>query len=149
MRFALLLALPLFTACGSRSKCGDGTTETGVGGCAVTYETGTVDDTDDTDPADTDVAGACAAMTSGEDWAWDGECPMMLTPCEIEVTECSLTIGYSSGMTMGMPDGGTISGSTVTFTGGTVEGCTGEILDANTIEGSCADGCTFTLTFGG
>ena len=132
MRFAFLLALPLLAGCPDDSK-----------------DTDTGPTTTDTDGGDTDVntdVGGCDSMNAGDDWAWDGACPMMLTPCEIEVTECSLTIAYSSGMTMGMPESGTIDGSTVTFTGGTVDGCTGELIDADNIEGSCADGCTFTLS---
>ncbi len=140
MRFAFLLAFPLLAACGNSTAC------LSDKGC----ETGTfTPDTNDTDIVDTDTntdVGGCDSMSPGTDWAWDGACPMMLTPCEIEVTGCSMTIAYSSGMTMGMPDAGTIEGNLVTFSGGTVEGCTGELLDADTIEGSCADGCTFTLS---
>jgi hypothetical protein len=88
---------------------------------------------------------ACDTMTAGEDWAWRGECPQMLTPCEIEVDGCSLSIAYSSGMTMGMPNGGEISGDQITFTGGNYDNCVGTLEDADTISGSC-DGCTFTLT---
>lgn len=131
MRFAFLLALPLLAGCPDDSKDTD----------TDATDTGTPKP-----PTMNPEVGSCDAMTSGTDWAWWGACPMMLTPCEIEVTECSMTIGYSSGMTMGMPEAGTIDGSTITFSGGTVAGCTGELLDADTIEGSCADGCTFTLS---
>jgi hypothetical protein len=110
-------------------------------------DTDAVGDTDgggDTD-TDTDVEPTCDAMTAGEDWAWRGECPQMLTPCEIEVDGCTISIAYSSGMTMGMPDGGEIEGNEITFTGGSYDNCVGTLEDADTISGSC-DGCTFTLT---
>ncbi|MFN7144956.1 MAG: hypothetical protein ACK4YP_14360 [Myxococcota bacterium] len=97
---------------------------------------------DDSGPA------ACAPLTSGDDWAWQGACPQMRTPCDIVVTGCSLAIDYAAdgGMTMGMPYAGTIDGSTITFTDGdTVTGCVGTIEDADTVSGTCDDGCTFTL----
>ena len=108
-----------------------------------------------TDPAD-DTAGpvdsaeppACATLNSGDNWAWQGECPQMYTPCDIVVTDCTLAIDYAAdgGMTMGMPYSGTITDSTITFADGdSVLGCTGTIEDADSVSGSCADGCTFTL----
>jgi len=108
--------------------------------------------TDDTAPVD-DTSGetdtpACAEVASGDDWAWTGECPQMRTPCDIVVTECELVIDYDAdgGMTMGMPHGGAAAGDTVTFTDdSTVTGCVGTILSADEIEGTCDDGCTFTL----
>lgn len=106
-------------------------------------------DADADSDADTDtgtIAPGCDAVNTGNDWAWRGECPGMLTPCEITVSDCSMTIGYSSGMTMGMPTSGTIDGSTVTFSGGSVAGCVGTVTDPDSIEGSCGSGCTFTLT---
>lgn len=99
-----------------------------------------------TDTGPTDSTPLCESMTSGEDWAWEGECPQMTTPCEIVVTGCGFTIGYSSGMTMGMPSGGSIAGTAVSFTGGSVRGCEGTLEDADHISGSCASGCTFTLS---
>lgn len=72
----------------------------------------------------------------------------MRTPCDIVVTECSLTIDYSAdgGMTMGMPYAGTIEGDTITFEDGDgVNGCVGTIEDADTVSGTCDGGCTFTL----
>ncbi len=102
--------------------------------------------------ADTDSSnantGECAAVNSGTNWAWDGQCPQMVTPCDIVVDGCSLTIDYAAdgGMTMGMPYSGTVSGTTVTFAAGDeVTGCVGTVVDADTIEGTCGDGCTFTL----
>jgi hypothetical protein len=112
-------------------------------------DTDTDADTDsDTDTdADTDTAaGGCSTVSSGEDWAWDGDCPGMYTPCEIVVSDCSFTITYSSGMSMGMPTGGTIAEDVVTFSGGSVAGCTGNVMDADTIEGTCQGGCSYTLS---
>jgi hypothetical protein len=93
----------------------------------------------------------CESMSSGTDWAWNGECPQMRTPCDIVVTGCSFSIDYEAdgGMTMGMPKSGTIADTTVTFgEEGAVKGCTGTLIDADHIEGSCSDGCTFELTNG-
>ena len=73
----------------------------------------------------------------------------MRTPCDIVVDGCSFTIDYEAdgGMTMGMPTGGTIEGDTVTFTEDNgVTGCTETIIDADTVEGTCDGGCTYTLS---
>lgn len=97
-------------------------------------------------PAETDPP--CSRLRGGDDWAFDGECPQMHTPCEVAVDGCALTISYeATGMTMGMPYAATIDGDLVTFEDGDLlEGCTGTVLDARTIEGSCAGGCTFSLS---
>lgn len=90
----------------------------------------------------------CATLDSGDDWAWNGECPQMRTPCDIVVDGCSLSIDYAAdgGMTMGMPYSGTISGDTITFADDNqVDGCVGTISDSGAVSGTCADGCTFTL----
>ena len=104
-------------------------------------------DSDSDSDADTDTGAAgCDPVSSGTDWAWTGECPGMDTPCEIVVSGCEMSIDYSSGMSMGMPIAGLVAGSEVTFTGGTVPGCVGTVIDPDTIEGSCGDGCTYTLS---
>ena len=91
---------------------------------------------------------ACTELTTSEDWAWNGECPQMRTPCVVTFESCAVTIDYPSGMTMNMPSAGTIEGDTVTFTGGSFTGCVGTITDATHITGGCDDGCTFTLQVG-
>jgi len=108
--------------------------------------------TDDTGGDETgsavDTAPACSALTGGDDWVWNGECPQMRTPCDIVVNECALEIDYGAdgGMTMGMPYAATIEGDTITFADGdTVTGCVGTIEDADTVSGTCDGGCTFTL----
>ncbi len=110
-------------------------------GDSAAGETGDTADTTDTAPA-------CATLNGGTDWAWQGECPQMRTPCDIVVSGCELAIDYAAdgGMTMGMPYAGTIEGDTITFEDGdTVDGCVGTIEDADSVTGSCAGGCTFTL----
>lgn len=105
-------------------------------------------DTDLDTSADSGSGGACSALSSGDDWAWNGECPQMRTPCDIVVDGCSLTIDYEAdgGMTMGMPYEGTIEGDTITFAdGGSVNGCVGTIETADKVSGTCDGGCTFTL----
>jgi hypothetical protein len=49
-------------------------------------------------------------------------------------------------MSMGMPTGGVVTGTDVQFGGGSVTGCVGTVLDADTIEGTCSGGCTYTLS---
>lgn len=107
-------------------------------------------DSETTPTADTGTTAtppSCDAVNPGTDWAWNGACPQMLTACEIEVTDCELTIAYSSGMSMGMPTGAVVSASEVTFNAaGSVDGCVGTVIDADSIEGTCAGGCAFTLS---
>lgn len=133
----LLFTLLLACAGGAKSDDSSGT---------PTDDTAATDDSaQDSVP---DSTPACDAMNSGDDWAWQGECPQMRTPCDIVVDGCSLTIDYAAdgGMTMGMPYAGTIDGSTITFEDGdSVPGCVGTLEDADTVSGSCSDGCTFTL----
>lgn len=93
----------------------------------------------------------CDAVNAGEDWQWSGECPQMVTPCDLVVEGCEISIDYEAdgGMTMGMPYTGTIEGSSVTFTDGdSVTGCVGTLEDADTLSGTCVldgEACTFTL----
>lgn len=126
MRWTMLL--PLLFACTGTSK-----------------ESTTTDDSSATDDSSESEAPGCDAMTAGEDWTWEGECPQMLTPCEIQVEGCSIIIGYKSGMTMDMPRGGEIVGNTITFTDSGIAGCVGTLEDANNVSGTCDGGCTFTL----
>jgi hypothetical protein len=99
--------------------------------------------------ADGGTTGAtCVALSTGDDWAFNGQCPQMRTPCDIVVDGCSLAIDYEAdgGMTMGMPYAGTIAGDTITFEDGDyVKGCVGTIADPDTVSGTCDGGCTFTL----
>lgn len=120
-------------------------------GCATsggdTSDTSSDTSADTSSDTSSDTA-SCSELSSGTDWAWTGECPQMPTPCDIVVTGCSLTIDYAAdgGMTMGMPYAGTIEGDTVTFADDNgVTGCVGTILDADHVEGTCGDGCTFEL----
>jgi hypothetical protein len=110
-------------------------------GCGDKDNSG-ADDTQDTQ----DTGATCDPMNSGEDWDFQGQCPGMQTPCEILVEGCSLTINYSSGMTMGMPYAGTIEGSTIHFEDGdSVLGCVGTLEDEDNVTGTCDGGCEFTL----
>lgn len=93
---------------------------------------------------DTDLP--CDVLRSGDDWAFTGECPQMMTPCEVEFDACKLHITYSSGMTMGMPFKATIEGDVVTFKDGdVVTGCVGTIESKNLVTGTCDGECSFTL----
>jgi hypothetical protein len=103
----------------------------------------------DTD-TDTDTGPVCTKLSSATDWTWDGTCPGMLTPCDIVVKDCALTIDYAAdgGMTMGMPFSGTIDGKTITFADdNALVGCVGTIKDPDHVEGTCTNGsgCAFLL----
>lgn len=127
----MILLLSIFLACGDSDDDGDGGADDSGG------------------QADGGAAPQCVDITAGDDWAWTGECPQMYTPCDIVVKECSFTIDYEAdgGMTMGMPFGGVIDGDVVTFNDDSgLSGCVGTVIDADTIEGSCGIGCTFTLS---
>ena len=102
--------------------------------------------TDETGATDGGSA-ECTPINAGE-WAWRGQCPQMTTPVVIAVAGCALTLDYDAvgGMTMGMPYAGTLGIDTVVFEDGdSVDGCVGDILGPDEIEGSCDGGCTFTL----
>lgn len=132
-----MLVLLMWAAC-SGDKMDSGTTGSG------TTDSGSTD----SGTTDSGTTPACMELTSGEDWAWNGECPQMRTPCVVTFADCAVTIDYPSGMTMNMPNAGTVDGDTITFTGGGFSGCTGTITDATHITGGCDDGCTFTLQVG-
>ena len=136
----MLLAL-LLLACSDKSV-----DETGVSGDGGTAEDGGAADSGAGDGGG-DGGGACTTINDGE-WAWRGECPQMTTPVMIEVTGCELALDYDAvgGMTMGMPYSGTLGTDTVIFNDDdSVDGCVGDILGPDEIEGSCDGGCTFTL----
>lgn len=128
----MTLILSLLLACGLEEDDGD--------------ESAGLEDSQADDSGADDTAPACATVNSGDNWAWNGACPQMRTPCEIEVSGCEMAIAYSSGMTMGMPYAGAIEGDTITFEDGDyVDGCVGTVVAADEITGTCADGCEFTL----
>ena len=105
-------------------------------------------DTNDTDvadtDADTDVTPACDTITEGS-WDASGSCFGMSMSADLTLGEdgCSFTLDNWN-MNMSTPDGGTISGSDVTMTGDNWDDCTGT-LDGDQIEGTCTDGCVFTM----
>jgi hypothetical protein len=113
-------------------------------------DTDTDADTDTDTDADTDADADtdpthCISLTQGSDWAWNGECPGMVTPCALSQTGCTLELGYG-GMTMGMPYSGVIDASSVTFADdNTVHGCVGIAESPDRITGTC-DGCSYTLS---
>ena len=135
-----MLTLILLLACAGGSKTDDSG--------AAADDSATADDSAGGDDSAEDSAPTCAALNSGDDWAFNGDCPQMRTPCDIVVDGCSLAIDYSAdgGMTMGMPYEATGRGDTITFADGdSVTGCEGTIEDADTVSGTCDGGCAFTL----
>lgn len=114
--------------------------------CPATDDSAKADTNSDTN-TDTGTPAVCSELSSATDWYWNGTCPQMVTPCDIVVDGCTLTIDYEAdgGMTMGMPYSGTIDGDTITFADGDgPTGCVGTIISAGEVTGTC-DGCEFTL----
>jgi hypothetical protein len=92
--------------------------------------------------------GSCDPVKDGP-WTMGGSCLGMDMPGTLTLEEdgCSFTLGDWT-MAMDVPTGGTVSGSEVTLTGSGWEECTGT-LAGDAIEGSCPDGCAFTLDYTG
>lgn len=89
--------------------------------------------------------GDCTEAMAGR-WTGDGTCFGMEHSADVAVDGCTLTFSNWN-MAMSVPDGATISGDDVTFTGADWDDCTGTIAaDGMSITGGCSDGCT--LTFG-
>lgn len=117
---------------------------------AKTDSDGTSTSTDsETTTTTTDPGPVCSEITSGDDWAWHGECPQMTTPCVVvfDPETCSFTIDYPSGMTMDMPNAATVVDADVSFSGGGQTNCVGTVTDPEHLTGTC-DGCTWELRKG-
>jgi hypothetical protein len=97
---------------------------------------------------DGEEPGECEPMTAGS-WTMDGSCLGMAMPAVLTLEEdgCSFTLGEWT-MAMAVPSGGTVSGDQVTLTGDGWTECTGT-LAGDAVEGTCPDGCGFTLDFTG
>ena len=79
---------PLLLACAGGAKTDDSAT--------TDDSADTTDDSGSADDSAEDTAPTCAALNSGDDWNFNGECPQMRTPCDIVVEGCSLTIDYAA-----------------------------------------------------
>lgn len=80
-------------------------------------------------------------VIADENWQWSGDCPQMITPCDLVCSDGTLTIDYEAdgGMTMGMPYSATVEGTNVVFEDGdSVGGCTGVIANDGNILGQCS-----------
>jgi hypothetical protein len=92
--------------------------------------------------------GSCEPVTAGT-WTMGGSCLGMSMPTTLSVDAdgCSFTLGDWT-MAMDVPEGGTVTDSEVTLSGSGWDDCTGT-LAGDSIEGTCADGCSFTLEASG
>lgn len=110
---------------------------------------GATDPTDkDTEaPDDTEPAGACATLPSG-DYRANGACfgmamtvglTMDAAACTFELHDWSMSHGNS-------PLAGTVDGDEVTLSGGDFEGCTGTFEDG-LISGLCTDDCAWEFEY--
>jgi hypothetical protein len=93
--------------------------------------------------------GDCDALTEGA-WTLDGSCIGMPMPHTLTLEEdgCSFTLGEWT-MPMTVPTGGTVSGAELTLDWPDQDACTGTLTDGTSVEGTCADGCGFTMVFDG
>lgn len=102
-------------------------------------------DTDADTDADTDT---CLALTAGR-WDLDGPAFGMAMDADLamDVDGCSFTFANWN-MSMSVPDGGTVSGSNVTFTGSSYwTTCTGTATSKADASGTCSDdGANWTMT---
>ena len=110
----------------------------------------TGEDSGDTTAGDSgDTTGdACTALQEGR-WSTTGACFGMPMDAEVtmDVDNCAFTFSDWN-MAMSVPDGGTIAGDTLTFTGDGWTDCTGTIdEDGSSVTGVCAEsGCAFGMT---
>ena len=109
-------------------------------------------DTDDTDAGTTDTdtnePAGCTAPSEGV-WTMSGSCfgMDMVGTLTLEADGCSFTFSDWD-MAMSVPEGGTVSGNAVTFTGAGWNDCTGT-TDGTSMSGGCGDGCTYDGSFDG
>lgn len=98
------------------------------------------------------TADGCTALTDG-DWSATGSAFAMTMSVTVtmDAGACAFTFSdWSAGMGHPVPDGGTVQGDQVTFTGDVWEGCVGTAADAETISGECDDaGGSFEMSYAG
>lgn len=86
----------------------------------------------------------CTEAMAGR-WMATGTCYGAEHQADVAVDGCTLTFSNWN-MAMSVPDGATVSGDDVTFTGTDWDDCTGTLAeDGMSISGSCSDGCTLTM----
>lgn len=89
--------------------------------------------------------GECVEAMAGT-WEGSGDCFDMAMTNTAAVDGCALTFSDWSMSGEELPTGASIDGSAVTLTGTGWSDCTGTIDDSGmSIEGTCPDGCAFTL----
>ena len=85
-------------------------------------------------PPDTDPP--CAELLPGS-WRLSGGCVSMVLWFEATWSGCQLDLN-SLTHPMGQPTSASVSGTSVTFHGGTWKGCSGTVIDAQRIDATCA-----------
>jgi hypothetical protein len=126
------LLLGLLLGCGDASDSGGGTD-------------GDADTDTDTD---TDTETGCTPLTEGP-WTADGSCFGMVMSATLTVGTDGCSFTFSDwDMAMSVPEGGTVAGSDIALTGANWDDCTGT-TDGTSMQGTCGDGCAFTMESGG
>lgn len=93
-------------------------------------------------------SGDCVEAMPGT-WEGDGSCFDMAMTATAAVDGCAITFADWS-MAGDLPTGAAVSGSAATLTGTGWSDCTGVLADDGmSIDGTCPDGCDFTLTMQG
>ncbi|MCC7109109.1 MAG: hypothetical protein IT382_07470 [Deltaproteobacteria bacterium] len=87
----------------------------------------------------------CVEAMAGT-WEGSGDCFAMAMTNTAAVDGCAITFSDWSMSGEDLPTGASIDGSAVTLSGTGWTDCTGTIADSGmSIEGTCPDGCAFTL----
>lgn len=101
----------------------------------------------DTSDEHTDTS-ACTELADGT-WSASGTCFGMAMSATLTSNGCSFAFSDWN-MAMSVPEGGTVDGTDITFSGTGWDDCVGTTTDGTSIEGSCAgSGCTFEMSTGG
>jgi hypothetical protein len=97
-------------------------------------------DTDIDTDTDTDTDASCTVLTSGH-WSMDGTAFGMAMDADLDTKEKGCSFTFSNwNMSMSVPEGGTVSGSTVALTGDSYWAtCTGTAASETEASGACSD----------
>jgi hypothetical protein len=94
-----------------------------------------------------DTTQSCASVPSGTVQT-SGSCfgMRMTATLTADAASCSFSLADWSMSHGNLPEGGAVTGTAVTLSGGDFEGCTGSV-DAAAMSGICEDGCAWELAY--